>query len=217
VSFSECRAQWNKRHKEALVKKKTVIIGTALAAVLMLGGTGAAVAANNSTDDDSTLTGTTLEKASKAALAETGGGRVTDSEADDGGYEVEVTLDNGRGVELWLDESFSVLRVDSDDAADDNGSDDNGSDGDSTDDGSARSGDDDSALTAAERASAEKAALATVPGTVTEVDRSDDDDHAFEVEVAREDGSEVEVELDEAFAIVHIDEDNTDDGAEDDN
>ena len=47
--FSVCRAQWNKRHKEALVKKKTVLIGSALAAVLVLGGTGVAAAVTDKT------------------------------------------------------------------------------------------------------------------------------------------------------------------------
>jgi uncharacterized membrane protein YkoI len=195
-------------NKEVLMKKKTVILGSALAAVLVLGGTGAAVAANGSADDDETLTGTTLEKASKAALAETGEGRVTDSEIDDGGYEIEVTLDNGREVELWLNESFSVVRVGSDDA-DDNGR----NDDDSDDSPSTGSDDNGRALTADERAGAEKAAIAKVPGTVTQVERGDDDS-VFEVEITREDGSEVEVGLDDAFTVVHIDEDDND-GADD--
>jgi uncharacterized membrane protein YkoI len=196
AGFSGRGAQWNKRHKEALVKKKTVIIGSAIAAVVVLGGTGAAVAASGAMENDAQLTGTTLEKASKAALAETGEGRVTDSESDDGGYEIEVTLDNGSAVDLWLNESYEVVRVGSDDDSDDNG-DDNGAG--------------DTALTEAERADAEKAALAEVPGTVTEVERSDDGNQAFEVEVTREDGTTVDVELDESFAVVTVDEDGTDD------
>lgn len=194
------------------MKKKTVIIGSALAAALVLGGTGAAVATNGSFGDTETpLTGSTLEKASKAALAETGEGRVTDSESDDGGYEIEVTLDDGSEVDLWLNDSFEVVRVDSDD---DTGSDDDNS-ADSDDNGS----DDDRALTAEERTSAETAALAAAPGTVTEVERSDDGDHAFEVEITREDGTEVDVKLDQAFAVVQVDEDGTDDdtnGTDDD-
>ncbi|MET4637999.1 PepSY domain-containing protein [Mycetocola sp. 2940] len=181
------------------MKKKTVIIGSALAAVLVLGGTGAAVAVSGSNaEDDKALTGSTLEKASKAALAETGEGKVTDSESDDGGYEVEVTLDNGSAVDLWLNSSFEVVRVDSDDSSDDDGTDDTG----------------DSAVTDEERTSAEAAALAEAPGTVTEVDRSDDGASAFEVEITREDGTEVEVELDEDFAVVNVD-DSDDKGSDD--
>ena len=193
------------------MKKKTLIIGSALAAVLVLGGTGAAVAANGA-NDDAPLTGTTLEKASKAALAKTGEGRVTDSETDDDGYEIEVTLDDGSDVDVWLDESFTVVRVD----ADDDDSDDNGSTGNGSN-GSTGSDDDDRALTADERASVEKAALAEVPGTVTEVDRSDDGGHAYEVEVTRADGTQAEVELDAKFAVVHVDEDGADDDNADDN
>ena len=37
---------------------------------------------------------------------------------------------------------------------------------------------------------------------VTEAERSDDADHAFEVEVTREDGTDVDVELDAAFAVL---------------
>ncbi|SFN45018.1 PepSY domain-containing protein [Mycetocola miduiensis] len=168
------------------MKKKTVIIGSALAAVLVLGGTGAAVAANSSNDDDTPLAGTTLDMASKAALAETGEGRVTEAEAEHGGYEVEVTLDNGSEVDVRLDDTFTVVRVDADA---DKGTDDNG------------------AVTADEHASAEAAALAAEPGTVTEVERSDDGDHAFEVKITREDGTEVEVELDAAFTVVRVDDD----------
>ncbi|MET0713285.1 MAG: PepSY domain-containing protein [Mycetocola sp.] len=188
------------------MKKKTVIIGSALAAVLVLGGTGAAVAANHSNDDDTPLAGTTLDMASKAALAETGEGRVTEAEAEHGGYEVEVTLDNGSEVDVWLDDTFTVVRVD---AADDKGTDDNSGDDssdDNSDDNSSTGSDDNSTLTADERASAEAAALAAEPGKVTQVERSDDGDHAFEVEITREDGTEIEVELDAAFTVVRVDD-----------
>lgn len=183
------------------MKKKNVIIGSAIAAVLVLGGTGVAVAVTEPFDNDDQLTGSALERASKAALAEVGSGKVTDSEADDNGYEVEVTLDNGRQVDVDLDDNFAVVRVDKDD----DDSDDKGSDSDNVDDA------DDKPLTDTERASAEKAALAAVPGTVVEIDRSDDADHAYEVEVRREDGTEAEVELDEKFAVVQIDENGSDD------
>ena len=56
-------------------------------------------------------------------------------------------------------------------------------------------------------ARASEAALGAVgSGTVTEAERSDDADHAFEVEVTREDGTDVDVELDAAFAVLSTQE-----------
>lgn len=184
------------------MKKKTVLIGSALAAVLVLGGTGVAVAVTEPSENDGQLTGTTLEKASNAALKEVGEGKVTDSEADDGGYEIEVTLDDGSDVDVALSESFAIIRVDRDNDDSDDGT--NGGSGTDTD-GTG------TPLTDEERSSAEAAALAEVPGTITDVDRSDDADHAFEVDVTRADGTQADVELDEAFAVVRVVEDAADD------
>ena len=52
-----------------------------------------------------------LQRASSAALAYTGGGRVTEPEAGDeeGAYEVEVTRADGSQVDVHLDEDFNVL------------------------------------------------------------------------------------------------------------
>ncbi len=71
-------------------------------------------------DDDETevpITGTALEKASAAALAYTGGGRVTETEVGDeeSYYEVEVTLEDGSQVDVQLDEDFNVVSSESDD------------------------------------------------------------------------------------------------------
>jgi hypothetical protein len=57
------------------------------------------------------ITGTDLEKASAAALAYTGEGQVSGTEVGDeeSYYEIEVTLDNGRQVDVQLDESFAVV------------------------------------------------------------------------------------------------------------
>ena len=62
------------------------------------------------------ITGTALEKASAAALAHIGEGRVTDTEMDDeeGYYEIEITLPNGREVDVHLDEQFNVLSTEYD-------------------------------------------------------------------------------------------------------
>jgi uncharacterized membrane protein YkoI len=85
-----------------------------IALVVALGaiGAGAAIAAGG--DDDATeqaITGAALQQASDAALAETGGGRVTDTEVGDeeSYYEVEVTLDDGSQVDVQLDKGFNVV------------------------------------------------------------------------------------------------------------
>jgi len=71
---------------------------------------------DNGADDaaegpDVPITGTALEQASAAALEYIGEGRVTETEVGDeeGYYEVEITKDNGREVDVHLDEAFNVL------------------------------------------------------------------------------------------------------------
>src|SRR4029450_10657261 len=82
------------------------------AAALLVAGTGAGIAAASGHGDDSEgpITGQALDQASAAALQETGGGRVTETEVGDeeSYYEVEVTLDDGSQVDVQLDESFHV-------------------------------------------------------------------------------------------------------------
>ena len=62
-------------------------------------------------DDEAPITGAALDRASAAALAHTGGGRVTGTEiADEESlYEVEVTLDDGTEVDVQLDANFAVV------------------------------------------------------------------------------------------------------------
>ena len=98
------------------MKRSTKIIaGTAFAAAVAAGA-GVAAASGGSGDDaaegpDTAITGDALQRASEAALAETGGGRVTGTEVGDeeSYYEVEVTLPDGRQVDVQLDESFTVV------------------------------------------------------------------------------------------------------------
>lgn len=69
--------------------------------------------------------------------------------------------------------------------------------------------DDDVPISETERESAIAAALQEVgDGTVTDVDRSDDSDHAWEVEVTFADGRDVDVELNSSYEVVRVDEDN---------
>jgi uncharacterized membrane protein YkoI len=185
------------------MKKKTVwITAGAAAAVLVIGGVAVAVAEPWDNDIDDRLSGSTLEQASEAALAEVGDGRVTDSERSDDpdhAYEIEITRENGQEVDVELDEDFGVVRVDDlrDDTA--GGSNPGASTTPSTDA-------DDAPITEAERADVEAAALAEVgDGTVTELERSDDADHAWEVEVTLADGTEIDIELDEDLAVTKTD------------
>ena len=98
-------------------RRMKIALGAAAAAVAAgVAAAGVATAADTATDDsaDVAISGTDLERASEAALAETGGGEVVDSEAEDeeNGYEVEVNLDDGRQVEVQLDADFAVVSSD---------------------------------------------------------------------------------------------------------
>jgi uncharacterized membrane protein YkoI len=89
-----------------------------LAALVLVAGAisaGFAVAAGG--DDDQPLTGSNLENATAAALAHTGGGTVVETEGGDdrAAYGVEVRLEDGRVVEVNLDESFDVIGQENDD------------------------------------------------------------------------------------------------------
>jgi uncharacterized membrane protein YkoI len=163
--------------------RKAVLITGAAAAAVILGGAGIAVAASSQSADDQPLGGTELQQASDAALARTGQGTVTKAETDDGAYEVDVQLPDGRTVEVEVDRSFQVSGVEG-------------------------HGDDDDSnlapLSAEDRDRAGNAALARVgQGTVSEVERENDGGSAYEVEVRLNDGSEVEVQLGADFQVMN--------------
>lgn len=183
------------------MKKKTIWI-VAGAAVLVIGGAGVAVAATDPFDQDTDrLTGSTLESASDAALAEVGQGTVSEAERSDDldhAYTVEVRLDNGDDVDVELDEQFDVVRVDGVVPG-------AGSTSSSPSPSATASDDSNQPISAEDRASAEQAALAEVgSGTVTELERSDDFDHAWEVEITGADGRDTDVELDADFGVVKV-------------
>jgi uncharacterized membrane protein YkoI len=101
-------------------KLKRILPAFAAVAALGAGGAAIATAASGGGDDESdkAITGTALDRASRAAIAHTGGGKVTGTEAGDeeSYYEVEVTRGDGSQVDVQLDRSFHVLsaRGDSD-------------------------------------------------------------------------------------------------------
>jgi hypothetical protein len=98
-------------------QKAAVVVGTV--GLLAAAGTGTAFAAGG--DDDRPIEGDALEKAERAALAETGGGTVTETEveAEGSAYEVEVDLGDGRQVDVQLDQDFQVVGSETEDASED--------------------------------------------------------------------------------------------------
>lgn len=83
------------------------------AAAIVAGIAGVAGADTSTSDTDIPITGEALELATAAALAETGGGEVTETEIDDedSKYEVEITMDDGTIFEVQLDANFDIVSV----------------------------------------------------------------------------------------------------------
>jgi uncharacterized membrane protein YkoI len=100
-------------------KLKGAILAVAAIAALGVGGAAVATAAGGGGDDDSSdkaISGSALGKAKAAALAHTGGGKVTGTEVGDeeSYYEVEVTRGDGSQVDVQLDRGFDVVGQDGD-------------------------------------------------------------------------------------------------------
>ncbi len=98
-------------------RTKLIVVAGGVAAVSIVGGSIAFAGAG--ADDDATdtpISGSALDRASEVALASMGGGRVTGTEVGDeeSYYEVEVTLDDGRQVDVQLDEQFQVVGSEAD-------------------------------------------------------------------------------------------------------
>jgi hypothetical protein len=96
------------------MKKRNLVAGGVVALVAAGSLSGIAMASGGGgggDENDQPITGDALTKASAAALAETGSGRVTQTEAGDeeSYYQVEVTLDNGNQVDVQLDRDFHVV------------------------------------------------------------------------------------------------------------
>ena len=111
-------------------KRKRVLIAVVAVGALASGGVAIAGATGGGDggDDDATdkpISGSALDRAKAAALAHTGGGRVTATEVGDeeGYYEVEVRRADGSQTDVHLDRSFHVLgsAADGDGAGGDDG------------------------------------------------------------------------------------------------
>jgi hypothetical protein len=88
-----------------------IVVGVASAGIGL--GAASAVAAANGGDSSQPIKPPALQRASAAALAHTGGGRVTGTEVgdEDSYYEVEVTLDSGKAVDVQLDSKFKFVET----------------------------------------------------------------------------------------------------------
>jgi len=100
------------------MKRKFAVVA-ALVVVAAGAISGAAAIAGGGGDDDATespITGSALDNAANAALQHSGGGRVTGTEVGDeeSYYEVEVSLDGGRQVDVQLDKSFNIVGSEAD-------------------------------------------------------------------------------------------------------
>jgi uncharacterized membrane protein YkoI len=87
-------------------------IGSIAAAAIATAALGTGIAAAQPDDGEGTpITGDALARATQAALAVTGGGTVTQTEVGDeeGYYQVEVTLADGRQTDVNLDAAFQVV------------------------------------------------------------------------------------------------------------
>ena len=96
------------------MKRKTTWIMTSTAILAVVAAASGIAAAVSSGDSDSPVSGADRESAVAAAMAEVGGGAVTDVELDDGGYEVEVRREDGTEVDVDLDDQFTVIAQDID-------------------------------------------------------------------------------------------------------
>ena len=100
-----------KHRTKMIIIGATVAASAAVPAIASAGGNGDGAGGTDGSDArevDVPITGTDLEKATAAALAHVGEGRVTATEVGDeeSYYEIEITLDDGRQLDVQLNEQF---------------------------------------------------------------------------------------------------------------
>ena len=193
---------------------------SAAAIAVLAVSSGIALAGGDDAGEDAAITGSALEKASQSALDHVGEGRVTDTEVGDeeSYYEVEVTLDDGRQVDVQLDEDFVVVGEEYEDEADEEDEAEDLEQGEADADGEKGAEDRDEdesegrdvAITGDALETASTKALEVVEqefgmtGTVTDTEVGDEESY-YEVEVTLDDGRQVDVQLDEDFEFVDFD------------
>jgi predicted aspartyl protease len=98
------------------MRKRLIQAGATAAALAALAGGGVAWATAGE-DEDEQVSGRAADRASAAALAHTGGGKVTSVERDSeesSKFQVEIEA-NGKTVEVLLDASYKVVGLESED------------------------------------------------------------------------------------------------------
>lgn len=95
-------------------RTKWMVTAAGVVVAALVGG-GAALATSHD-EADTPITGDELERATTAALAHAGGGKVTATEVgdEDSYYEVEVTRTDGSQVDVQLNADFGVTSEDED-------------------------------------------------------------------------------------------------------
>ena len=104
-------------------RTRVLVIGAIVAGVIAIA---AGVGIATVDDDDEPLTGDAHDRAVTAALEETGGGEVLETEVGDDGaaYGVEIRTPDGQVVEVNLDDDFHVIGSETDDGGADGADDD---------------------------------------------------------------------------------------------
>jgi hypothetical protein len=97
------------------MKRKHLVIGGAVLA-LSAGGVGAAVAAGGGEDAREQVSGPAADRARAAALEHhPGTANAVERDSENGGtWEVEITGEDGKTVDVRLDENFKVLVAEGD-------------------------------------------------------------------------------------------------------
>lgn len=102
-------------------RSKKLAVAAVATVALAGGGTTYAFAstgnASDPTSDDVALTGSTLRQATQAALDATGGGTLLEAtEGNEGNvaYELDITTNDGKTVEVQLDKAFHVTHQETD-------------------------------------------------------------------------------------------------------
>lgn len=205
-------------------RRKTFLAAAAVVTLAALGGVALASGDDSAEDTaegpDVAITGNAFDAASQAALDYLGEGQVTDTEVGDeeSYYEVEVTRDDGSQVDVQLDEDFNVVGDEQENETEENDAEDE------ADRPEANADEDEGAEDAAEDQSegpdvaisgdpltkASAKALEVVQqelgqnGKVSATEVGDEESY-YEVEVTLDDGSQVDVQLDETFNFVGFD------------
>jgi len=100
------------------MRKRTLMAAAGLGVVAVVAAGGVAVASGD--DGDVTVTGAQADRATAAALKDTGGGQANSVERDSENgatWEVEVTKNDGSTVDVRLDENYGLVVIEGDSEA----------------------------------------------------------------------------------------------------